>query len=87
MTQVGLIIATMANDHSFPDDSSDDDDDDGYEDETASVNFDRLFIIFVLICSLCCTVGAMICDILCLIGHFITNKVINSQAFRALVCS
>ena len=92
MTHFGLTIATMTNRHSLPDypdkkTESQANYDEEYEDERASVDFARFFIIFVLICSLCCTVGAMICDAPCLIGHFITNKVINNQAFRALVCS
>ena len=87
ITYAGLAIATASNRDSLPDypEETTDGYDEEYEDERAAIAFERFFIIFVLVCSLCCTFGAMICDLPCLIGHWMTNKVMNHQAFRALV--
>lgn len=84
----GLAIATTDNRHSLPDypEQTTEGYDEEYEDERASVDFNRFLIIFVLASSLCCTFGVMICDLPCLIGHLVTNKLMNNPVFRALVC-
>ena len=88
MTYAGLAIATTDNRHSLPDypKQTTEGYDEEYEDERASVDFNRFLIIFVLGSSLCCTFGVMICDLPCLIGHLVTNKLMNNPVFRALVC-
>ena len=88
MTYAGLAIATTDNRHSLPDypNKTTEGYDEEYEDERASVDFNRFLIVFVLACSLCCTFGVMICDLPCLIGHLVTSKLMNNPVFRALVC-
>ena len=86
ITYAGLAIATIDNRDSLPDLPEDDNNEQyDYEDDRSAVIFERFLIIFVLSCSLLCTVGALICDLPCLVGHFVTNKVMNHSIFRVLV--
>ena len=60
-----------------------DNDHDDYEETSSHVMIAVLYIL--LIASLSCTVLALLCDIPVLVAHCITDRVMNSDAFRFLV--
>ena len=62
-----------------------DNDYDDYE-ETSSYVLIALINI-MLFASLSCTALALLCDIPVVVAHCITDRVMNSNAFRILVCS
>ena len=70
-------------DNYYPDDDDDDEEFDGAD--SGSVMISGLLTLFFYI-SLSCTIGSLLCDIPVIIIQFVSTKVMNHIAFRALVC-
>ena len=88
ITFAGLTIASMAR-ISYKQRSNVYYSDDYFETtyyEEASFNPITIYLFILFSISLCCTTLSVITDILAIIAQFLSSKIINHAAFRALVC-